>query len=251
MPAAHEKSPHERPLIGVTLSPSAAGWVYPLYALAIARAGGRAVKWASAAALDVDRVDGVVIGAGDGQGLGRTRKGLSLRSTPGSAPRVVDTWALEMAFADAKPILAVGFGAQRLNAALGGTSVARPTAQARMFDTRDVRPLTNSLLADVLGAAPLRAHTLATAVIDQLGLGLHVAGRDEVGVIQAIERARAPLAIGVQWRPEHRPFDPRMGRLFEALIAAARGGANGGRGGKSGIGEKKRDPDGTDRGVAG
>ena len=54
-----------RPLIGITVS-RRSGWrIFPLMALNVWLAGGRAVRWTTAADVDVDAVDGIIIGGGD------------------------------------------------------------------------------------------------------------------------------------------------------------------------------------------
>jgi putative glutamine amidotransferase len=216
-----------RPLIGITVSRSTSWWVYPLLAVAIARAGGRAVRWSHAGSLDVDSVDGIVIGAGEAPDLHLSGGGLAVRTTAQRSRDVLDRWALNVAFADAKPILALGFGVARLNAALGGRSHGAPngthcaSAPRRSFALRRIRALSGSRLARAFGTGVLTAPAFRSSDIETLGAGLHIAARDEDGVIQAIERSRTPFALGVQWRPELAVFSARQLGIFRALVEAA------------------------------
>ena len=217
-----------RPLIGITVSRSTPAWVYPLLALAIARAGGRPVRWSDAGHLDVDRVDGIVIGAGEGHDLRLTRGGFALRTKAQRSRDVLDTWALEVAFADAKPILALGFGVARLNAALGGGSRMAPAGMpSRTVARRRITALAGSRLARAVGTQTLSVPSFRTSDIETLGAGMHIAARDEEGGIQAIERSRAPFALGVQWRPELALFGSRQAGIFRALVREAGKAAEG------------------------
>jgi putative glutamine amidotransferase len=57
--------------------------------------------------------------------------------------------------------------------------------------------------------------------VDRLGTGLRVAARDDGGMVQAVERAEAPFALGVQWHPEYLIYARRQRALFRALVTAA------------------------------
>jgi putative glutamine amidotransferase len=48
-----------------------------------------------------------------------------------------------------------------------------------------------------------------------------VCARDREGLIEAIERADHPFAIGVQWHPELAPEGSPHDRLFQGLVGAA------------------------------
>ena len=45
---------------------------------------------------------------------------------------------------------------------------------------------------------------------------------EQGGMVQAIERVTDPMAIGVQWHPEHLFYRRAQRRIFAALVAAAR-----------------------------
>ena len=54
-----------KPLIGVTTS-ARSGWrIFPLVALNIWLAGGKAVRWGAGRPSDVSKIDGIIIGGGD------------------------------------------------------------------------------------------------------------------------------------------------------------------------------------------
>ncbi|MEX0311133.1 MAG: gamma-glutamyl-gamma-aminobutyrate hydrolase family protein [Tateyamaria sp.] len=72
-----------------------------------------------------------------------------------------------------------------------------------------------------MGSAPIKVNALHTQAVDDLGQGLRVAGHDDGGMIQAIERMTDPFAVGVQWHPEHLFYSKRQRALFAALVKAA------------------------------
>ena len=54
-----------KPRIGVTVS-TRSGWrIFPLVALNLWLVGAKAVRWQTGRAVDVDAVDGIIIGGGD------------------------------------------------------------------------------------------------------------------------------------------------------------------------------------------
>ncbi|MEJ6392168.1 gamma-glutamyl-gamma-aminobutyrate hydrolase family protein [Gymnodinialimonas sp. 2305UL16-5] len=217
-----------KPVIGVTVSRRSAWRVFPLFALNIWLAGGRAVQWRSAADVDVDGVDGIVIGGGDD--IAPTLYGGELRveARLDHARDALERWILEAAFDREMPILGVCRGAQMLNIVLGGTleQDAYGRYGSRRYRTilprRSVQIEEESRLRSIVGAAPMRVNALHKQAVDTLGNGLRIAARDEKGMVQAIERTRDPFAIGVQWHPEHIFYARRHLALFRALIAAAR-----------------------------
>lgn len=224
-----------RPLIGVTVS-RRSGWrIFPLMALNLWLAGGRAVKWRSAADVDVDAVDGIVIGGGDDIAPTLYKGEIRAEVRLDHARDAMETWIVEKAFADGIPVLGVCRGAQMLNVVSGGTlhQDAYAIHGGRRYKTilprKTVSIEAGTRLADTVGRMPLRVNALHRQSVAQLGVSLQVAARDSAGMVQAIERTRDPFAIGVQWHPEHIFFVKRHRMLFRALVDAA-GARRAGRG---------------------
>ena len=221
-----------RPLIGVTTSRSSGWRIFPLMALNVWLAGGRATRWVAGRDADVSQVDGVIIGGGDD--ISPDLYGGELVTTARLDP---DRDALEQrivgdAFAQDKPVLGICRGAQMLNIALGGT--LHQDAYGVFADSRYVKtilprktvfPEPRSRLAGLVDVDAMKVNALHTQAVDQLGRGLRVSARDEGGMIQGIERTRDPFALGVQWHPEHLFYARRNRMLFRALVEAARAGA--------------------------
>ena len=128
-----------------------------------------------------------------------------------------------------KPILGICRGAQMLNVASGGSLHQRAYdhyANSRHYRTilprKDVAVLDGTGLASIAGTAPMRVNALHSQAVDRLGTDLRIVARDGGGMIQAIERDRAPFALGVQWHPEHLVYAHRQRALFRTLVDAAR-----------------------------
>lgn len=220
-----------RPLIGVTTS-RRSGWrIFPLMALSIWLAGGRALRWGAGRPVDLAAVDGVIIGGGDdiSPDLYGGRLVIAARLDP--ARDAFECALVHEALQSGKPVLGICRGSQMLNVALGGTLLQDAYAQYSASDRRwtvlprkRVTVMEDSLLARVAGAAPMGVNALHTQAVDRLGTGLRVAARDSGGMVQAIERDCDPFALGVQWHPEHLFYARRQRAVFRALVEAARAG---------------------------
>ncbi|HBS99132.1 MAG TPA: gamma-glutamyl-gamma-aminobutyrate hydrolase [Citreicella sp.] len=218
-----------KPRIGVTVS-RRSGWrVFPFMALAVWLAGGRALRWqAGHRAVDLDDVDGVVIGGGDD--ITPTLYGgeLSVGVRLDPARDDLEQEVLRGAFDRGLPILGICRGAQMLNVVLGGTLHADAYAvhPSRKFNTvlprKRVDVTRGTLLARTTRAICLNVNALHSQAVDDLGRGLRIAARDEGGMVQAVERMSDPFAVGVQWHPEYLVYRRAHRRLFRALVAAAR-----------------------------
>ncbi|MDD9707420.1 type 1 glutamine amidotransferase [Seohaeicola sp. SP36] len=218
-----------RPRIGVTTS-RRTGWrVFPVIALNVWLAGGRALRWDSGRDADIDAADGLIVGGGDDISplLYHGEMVAEARLDP-------DRDALERrlvmaAQAAGKPVLGICRGAQMLNVALGGNLHQRAYdhyADSRRYRTilprKAVSVLPDTGLARIAGTAPMRVNALHSQAVDRLGAGLRIAARDAGGMVQAVERITPPFALGVQWHPEYLIYARRQRALFRALVAAAR-----------------------------
>lgn len=223
-----------RPLIAVTTS-TRSGWrIFPLVALNIWLAGGRARRWGAGRAADLDTVDGLVIGGGDD--ISPALYGGEIRAEVRLDPArdALERRLAEEALSRGLPVLGICRGAQMLNVALGGTLHADAFSaypESRRYRTilprRQVRACPGTLLAKIAGREEMRVNALHTQSVDRLGAGLRIAAVDEGGMVQAIEGPAAPLALGVQWHPEHLFYKRQQRRIFAALVQAARARAMG------------------------
>lgn len=143
----------------------------------------------------------------------------------------LETALLQAALGRDLPILGICRGAQLLNVVEGGTlhqdvgAFYVETPQIRsVLPRKRVRLADGSRLARILGEECL-VNALHHQAIDDLAPGYVVVAREANGLVQAIEHARAPFRVGVQWHPEYLPQVPRQRALFGALVEAARAAA--------------------------
>lgn len=218
-----------RPIIGVTTS-RRSGWrVFPLVALNVWLAGGRARRWGVGRTADVAEVDAIIIGGGDD--ISPTLYGGYLVQAAHLDPDrdELERQLVDAAFEAGKPVMGICRGSQMLNVALGGT--LHQDAYAVYADSRRYRTIlprktvlveTGTRLARLAGETPMRVNALHSQAVASLGRGLQVAARDAAGMVQAVERVRDPFAIGIQWHPEHLIYARRQRALFRALVEAAK-----------------------------
>ncbi len=141
-------------------------------------------------------------------------------------------WAL----AENLPVLAICRGIQALNVADGGTLIqdipthvtdalshscvaGRPLP--KIAHTVDVKPGTR--LAALIGSGRVDVNSAHHQAVETVGDDLLVTARAPDGVVEGLEASDHPFCIGVQWHPEVMiEVAPRMRRLFEGLVEAAR-----------------------------
>ncbi len=231
-----------RPRIGITAS--AGGPASPTgrrYADAVAAAGGEVV-WLDPASLRqagkaeavLERVDAVLFSGG--ADIAPHHYGEELDPRAGvevdSERDAVELPLARAAWQAAAPVLGICRGIQTLNVALGGTlhqdlTLAGLDGRVHQGAGADVvhpvRLVPGCRLADVVGADALEVNSAHHQAVKAVAPGLVVTARSPDGVVEAVEAPDRPFFVAVQWHPERMlDRDPRMARLFEALVAAAR-----------------------------
>jgi putative glutamine amidotransferase len=135
------------------------------------------------------------------------------------------------------PVLAICRGCQVLNVAAGGSlwqdlpaqrpaQIAHRQTAARDAVTHAVHVAAGSVLAGVIGdaAAPVETNTFHHQAARTVPDALVAVAFTADGTIEGLESPDHTFVVGVQWHPEHlAPSRPEHARLFEALVAAARG----------------------------
>ena len=217
-----------RPLIAVTGKASrwAPGWWAAW--LAIALAGGRAVRATPRHPMPAP-IDGLVIGGGDDIATDLYGATAAYDNTADRARDEMELAAIKRARVDNTPILGICRGAQLINVAAGGTLYS-DISELRRSTSNRVNPLAckpialkrRSRLAAIVGSSRLRVNSLHHQAVHGLGSGIQASARDADGFVQAIEARNAAFVIGVQWHPEYLCYRPAQYRLFRALVAACR-----------------------------
>jgi putative glutamine amidotransferase len=202
------------------------------YADAVRRAGGLPLVIAPGVDVDelLERVDGVVLSGGDDFDMERLGLGAThAQATPTPAEKQDFDVALARAcLARGVPTLGICYGMQTLGLCEGATLLQhlpedRPDCGEHAGGVvHPVRIRRDSKLAAAVGVGSLEVVSRHHQALGSVAAAWTVAATDENGLIEAIERANHPFALGVQWHPELSAADSPHARLFAALIAAAR-----------------------------
>ena len=186
-----------------------------------------------------ERLDGLFLPGGvdvDPAVYGELRSSLCGRTDP--ARDRVELLLVRWALADKKPVLAVCRGAQLVNVAVGGSlyqDVGTQHPEAIKHDhfpiggrrrdalAHEVHLAAGSRLQRLLGTDSLAVNSMHHQGIARLAPGLVPVATSPDGLIEGVEAGNGHFLIGVQWHPEDLvDVDPRMKRLFDAFIDAAK-----------------------------
>jgi putative glutamine amidotransferase len=135
------------------------------------------------------------------------------------------------------PLVAICRGAQVLNVAAGGTLIQDLPSQHGTTLPHSVTDTPQTVAHRVYVTPGTRLHDLMASRLDPRGEvdvnsrhhqavkdtapGFVVSATSEDGVVEAIERPRAELCVGVQWHPENFWKTGDFDALFTALVDAA------------------------------
>jgi putative glutamine amidotransferase len=122
-------------------------------------------------------------------------------------------------------MIIVGFGGtliQDINAEIAGTQDHRASIPVPPTIAHVLTISAGSRLAEIVGAAPLRANTLHHQAVDEVAPGFVVTARAEDGVVEGIEMRGDRFVVGVQCHPEYLfQDDQRWRSLFQAFVREA------------------------------
>ena len=183
--------------------------------------------------MDIDRlldsVDGVLLTGGDDFDMERLGRGVthpSAERTPASK-QDFDFALATRAVERGVPVLGICYGMQVLGMAEGSGFFQhlpedRPGCQAHAGGVEhevEVQPETK--LQRLLGVDRLPVLSRHHQALSSVEPPWQVSAADDEGLIEAIERADHPFAIGVQWHPELSYEGSPHDRLFRGLVGAA------------------------------
>ncbi len=143
-----------------------------------------------------------------------------------------DFTLVETSIQTKKPILAICYGTQLVNVALGGsliqdipsevkTPIIHKDSKNELY-THTITIEENSLLHQIIGTDCIEANSTHHQAIKRLGNGLRDTAHTEDGIIEAVEWRDYPFLVGVQWHPERMTDSPHHLALFRALIKASK-----------------------------
>ncbi len=235
-----------RPIIGITLDSEAPGGYsrYPWYALranyadATLAAGG--LPFALPHAADhaeayLGRIDALIVTGGnfdvDPALYGEAERHGTVTLKEGRT--AAELALVRGALARGMPVLGICGGEQLLAVAVGGTliqhipdsvpgALEHEQANPRHEPGHDISVVPGTLLHRIVGSSAMAVNTAHHQAVRAPGPHAVVNAWAPDGVIEGVEDPRYRFALGVQWHPEF-GIDPGDRRIFDALIAAARG----------------------------
>jgi putative glutamine amidotransferase len=132
-----------------------------------------------------------------------------------------------------KPVLAICYGAQLANVALGGKlyqdiglQITNPVKHGaskpgeKVFHEVDI--FEGTLLSRILGTPRIRVRSAHHQSVKNPGKGLHLSAVSRDRVIEALEPRTKTFFLAVQWHPEKTPDDRYAKKLFKAFVNASR-----------------------------
>jgi putative glutamine amidotransferase len=228
-------------------------------ALAVRRAGAKAVRITPRRRVDQAQLDGIVIGGGTdvdpfhygqesgssdrqqhstavdwlvGLVLGVVRALFATYSNQDYDPKrdTLEKNIIRFALGKNLPVLGICRGAQLMNVALGGT-LHQDIGHFYTEETSNIRSILPRKTIKVSAATKLHyylrtdscyVNALHNQSINQLGADIIVCAIEPSGVVQAIEKRGHPFFLGVQWHPEYMPQSEIQQGLFSGLTDCAR-----------------------------
>lgn len=217
-----------RPVIGVTTSARFTP-AWPFLALSVWLSGGRAKRITPRTErIDLDALDGLIIGGGDDIGAELYGATPVLNAKLDPLRDDLELSLLERFWRTATPILGVCRGAQMMNVFRGGTLhgdihavyVEAPKLRT-VLPKKRVRITADTDLERISGVSEVVVNSLHHQSVDRLGDGLRVAATDGVGIVQSVEETGDRYRLGVQWHPEFLFYRRPHRALFGGLVSAA------------------------------
>lgn len=145
---------------------------------------------------------------------------------------ISDFTLLETAIKVKKPILAICYGTQLVNVALGGsliqdipseveTPIIHKDSNNKQY-THSVTVNKDTLLYKIVGTDRIEANSTHHQAIKKAGKGLTDTAHTADGITEAIELNDYQFLLGVQWHPERMIDIPHHLALFKALVNASK-----------------------------
>ncbi|HHT9158492.1 MAG TPA: gamma-glutamyl-gamma-aminobutyrate hydrolase family protein [Candidatus Brocadiaceae bacterium] len=213
-------------------------FLYRDYSEAIIAAGGiplllPIIKDKTDVKLLLDKIDGILLTGGNDVPPRRYREEKHKNTICVHPDKdVSDFTLLETAIKMKKPILAICYGTQLVNVALGGsliqdipseveTPIIHKDSNNKQY-THSVTVNKDTLLYKIVGTDRIEANSTHHQAIKKVGKGLTDTAHTADGIIEAIELNDYQFLLGVQWHPERMIDSQHHLALFNALINASK-----------------------------
>jgi putative glutamine amidotransferase len=179
----------------------------------------------------VGALDGLIVSGGADVDPARYGADRAPETNPADPARdAFELAALDAAFEQSVPVLAICRGMQLLNVACGGTLIQH-VPHVTHTEHKDIvnwnvsaNPVTvadGTLLHDLVGASHITVNSLHHQAVDRVADGFRCSAVDEDGIIEAIEPVDGSPVLGVQWHPELLIAEPVHEALFIWLVNQA------------------------------
>lgn len=203
------------------------------YSSAITQAGGipvilPCIRNSKIISAFLETIDGLVISGGGDTHPATYGEKLLLQTKPVFEDKQwFDLKLICLAWHKRIPTLAICYGAQLLNVALGGTLFQDIKTQLKLSShnnrTHRVYISENSFLYKIIKKPWVQTNSFHHQAINEVGAGLCISAKSEDGLIEAIEASgHKRFFIGVQWHPERMMDNRDMMNLFRELIIQAK-----------------------------
>lgn len=218
-----------RPVIGIT-GPNKGSFFARLAAgYGVHQAGGAAVQLAPRQQVDLNQLDGIIIGGGsDIDPLLYMEESLLQKQYDQERDRF-EREILDAVFTCDMPVLGICRGMQLMNVVAGGSLFQdirerrqTNTIQWTLFPRKPVILQADSNLAVRMCRQHIKVNVLHKQAINKLGEGFDLIASDVDDIPQAIEHKNASFRMGVQWHPEYLPYQSHQHQLFVDLVNAAK-----------------------------
>ena len=232
-----------KPIIGINCDYEEEGkqpysFTYRDYSEAVVAAGGiplllPVIKDKNDVELLLEKIDGLLITGGNDvppqrYGEEKHEKTVCVHPDKDSSDFILVGTAIRMK----KPLLAICYGIQLVNVALGGSLIQDIPSEVKTpiihkdsqndHYTHAVSIRKDSLLHRIIGIDRIEANSTHHQAIKRLGKGLKDTAHTSDGITEAIEWKDYPFLVGVQWHPERMIDSPHHLALFNALINASK-----------------------------
>lgn len=209
-------------------------FLYENYSEAVIKAGGiplllPIINEKKSLEIILDKVNGLLLTGGDDvppqqYKEKRHEKTVCVHPDKYTSDFILVTLALRLK----KPILAICYGAQLVNVALGGSLIQDIPAEIKtnlihktLENDKYTHPVIikkGTLLHKIIGTDCIEVNSTHHQATKKLGKGLIDTACTDDGIIEAIEGEDYPFLVGVQWHPERMINNTQHLKLFKALI---------------------------------
>ncbi len=220
----------KKPIIGITkpakrrLNPT-----YWALCLSVWLAGGRIKIISFRKTIDINKLDGLLLGGGSDIFPGIFKKDPKKNYRYDRKRDEMEIELLKTANQINIPVFAICRGSQLMNVVSGGSlhmDISKVFFGTKypddvlgyLFFRKKIFIESDSIMFDIFRKNQLMVNSLHKQSIDQVGEGLEITAKEKNGIIQAIENKNKPFYLGVQFHPELLIYKKMFRRIFKTFV---------------------------------